>query len=211
MSSPGQLLAFMALSFLIIVIPGPSVLFVIGRALAYGRRTAIASAVGNELGMLVLATLVAVGVGSIVQRSESIVTVIRLVGAAYLIYLGVRAWRERGRLAITEAEIQPQDPWHAIRDGFVVGVANPKAILFFTAILPGFVDPGRGHVTLQLFLLGLIFALIALASDSVWGLAASQARQWFGRSPRRLAMVGGSGGLALIGLGVGIVVTGRRH
>ncbi len=211
MSSPGQLLAFMALSFLIIVIPGPSVLFVIGRALAYGRRTAIASAVGNELGMLVLATLVAVGVGPIVQRSASIVTLIRLVGAVYLIYLGLRAWRERGRLSIVEAEVTPQDPWRAIRDGFVVGVANPKAILFFTAILPGFVDPARGHVTLQLFVLGLIFALIALASDSVWGLAASQARQWFGRSPRRLALVGGSGGLALIGLGVGIVVTGRRH
>lgn len=78
MSSPGQLLAFMALSFLIIVIPGPSVLFVIGRALAYGRRTALASAAGNELGMLVLATLVAVGVGPVVQRSESIVTLIRL-------------------------------------------------------------------------------------------------------------------------------------
>jgi threonine/homoserine/homoserine lactone efflux protein len=201
----------MALSFLIIVIPGPSVLFVIGRALAYGRRTAIASAVGNELGMLVLATLVAVGVGPIVQRSASIVTLIRLVGAVYLIYLGLRAWRERGRLSIVEAEVTPQDPWRAIRDGFVVGVANPKAILFFTAILPGFVDPARGHVTLQLFVLGLIFALIALASDSVWGLAASQARQWFGRSPRRLALVGGSGGLALIGLGVGIVVTGRRH
>ena len=210
MSSPGQLLAFMALSFLIIVIPGPSVLFVIGRALAYGRRTALASALGNEVGMLVLATLVAVGVGPVVQRSESVVTLIRLVGAVYLISLGVRAWRERGRLAISEAEFQPQYPWHAIRDGFVVGVANPKAILF-TAILPGFVDPDRGHVTVQLFLLGLIFALIALASDSVWGLAASQARQWFGRSPRRLAMVGGSGGLALIGLGVGIVVTGRRH
>jgi threonine/homoserine/homoserine lactone efflux protein len=210
-SSPGQLLAFMALSFLIIVIPGPSVLFVIGRALAYGRRTAIASAVGNELGMLVLASLVAVGVGPVVQRSASIVAAIRLVGAAYLTYLGVRAWRERGRLAITEAHVEPRDPWRAIRDGFVVGVANPKAILFFTAILPGFVDPGRGHVTLQLFGLGLIFALIALASDSVWGLVASHARGWFGRSPRRLALVGGSGGLALIGLGVGSVVTGRRN
>lgn len=108
MSSPGQLLAFMALSFLIIVIPRPSVLFVIGRALAYGRRTVIASAVGNELGMLVLATLVAVGVGPIVQRSASIVTLIRLAGAIYLIYLGLRVWRERGRLsAILPGSVDP--------------------------------------------------------------------------------------------------------
>jgi threonine/homoserine/homoserine lactone efflux protein len=210
MVSPEHLVAFAALSALVIVVPGPSVLFVIGRALAYGRRTAIASAIGNELGVLVLAFLVAFGVGPVVERSASILVVVRLAGAAYLVYLGVRAWMERRRLAILRPDAQPQEPWRAVRDGFVVGVANPKAIIFFTAVLPGFADPSRGHVTVQLLVLGLIFALIALVSDSAWGIAASRARQWFGRSPRRLAMVGGSGGLALIGLGLGIAVTGRR-
>ncbi|HEX3328752.1 MAG TPA: hypothetical protein VHS27_02455 [Gaiellales bacterium] len=94
-------------------------------------------------------------------------------------------------------------------------MSSPGQLLAFMALGP-VVQRSESIVTVirlvgAVFLAGLIFALIALASDSVWGLAASQARQWFGRSPRRLAMVGGSGGLALTGLGVGIVVTGRRH
>jgi threonine/homoserine/homoserine lactone efflux protein len=206
----GHLLAFMAVSAVVIVVPGPSVVFVIGRALAYGRRTALATVVGNELGVLVLAVAVAFGVGAIVERSEVILTVVRLAGAGYLVYLGVRAWRDRQGLAILELEGRPRSVRRAVRDGFAVGVANPKAVIFFTAVLPEFTARGRGHVTLQLIVLGAVFTLIALVSDSAWGLAASRARAWFGRSPRRLTMVGGAGGLALIGLGLGIAVTGRR-
>jgi threonine/homoserine/homoserine lactone efflux protein len=153
---------------------------------------------------------VAFGVGAVVERSEAILTAVRLAGAAYLVYLGARAWRERHELAVLAPAGSAQGVGRSIRDGFAVGVANPKAVIFFTAMLPEFTDPGRGHVTAQLVLLGVVFALIALVSDSVWGLVASRARQWLGRSPRRMAMVGGSGGLALIGLGVGIAVTGRR-
>ena len=95
-------------------------------------------------------------------------------------------------------------------EGFVVGVANPKTIVFFAAVLPQFVDRAQGHVAVQMLLLGLVFNVIAVACDSVWGLAAATGRDWFARSPQRLSVVGGAGGLTMIGLGVTIAVTGRK-
>ncbi|MFG3043827.1 LysE family translocator [Streptomyces sp. NPDC048241] len=205
-----RLLAFAALSLLLIVVPGPSVLFVIGRALAHGRRAALTTVVGNTLGAYVLVAAVALGVGTVVERSVLAFTVLKLAGAAYLVYLGVTAWRGRGslRAAFTgdaPARSGPRTLW----DGFAVGVANPKTIVFFAAVLPQFTDPARGRVPLQMLLLGLVFNALALACDSAWGLAASAARDWFARSPRRLAAVGGAGGLAMVGLGVTVAVTGR--
>ncbi|RZU34800.1 threonine/homoserine/homoserine lactone efflux protein [Streptomyces sp. BK022] len=205
-----RLLAFAALSLLLIVVPGPSVLFVVGRALTHGRRAALTTVLGNTLGACVLVAAVALGVGSVVERSVLAFTVLKLAGAAYLVYLGVTAWRRRGSL---RAAFTPHAPAHSgprtLMDGFVVGVANPKTIVFFAAVLPQFTAPDRGRVPLQMLLLGLVFNAIALVCDSVWGLAASAARDWFARSPRRLAAVGGAGGLAMVGLGVTVAVTGR--
>jgi threonine/homoserine/homoserine lactone efflux protein len=206
--SLSQALAFGLASFLIIVIPGPTVLFVVGRALAYGRRTALVSVVGNEAGALVAVTAVAFGLGAVVERSVAVFTAVKLCGAAYLVFLGVRALRHRR--VETPDEPYGRGGWRAGLDGFLVGVANPKTVVFFAAVLPQFTDRSRGGVPLQMFTLGLIFVLIALVCDSVWSLAASGARAWFGRSPRRLRMVGGAGGLAMIGLGLGVAVTGRR-
>ncbi|WEO94496.1 LysE family translocator [Streptomyces sp. FXJ1.172] len=212
MVSADRLAAFAALSLLLIVVPGPSVLFVVGRALAHGRRAALTTVAGNTLGAYVLVGAVALGIGPVVERSLLVFTALKLAGAACLVYLGVRAWRQRGSLRAAFA--QASGPGHGfVRtfwEGFAVGVANPKTMVFFAAALPQFVDPGQGHVPGQMLLLGLVFNAIALASDSVWGLAASAARNWFARSPRRLAAVGGTGGLTMIGLGVTVAVTGRR-
>jgi threonine/homoserine/homoserine lactone efflux protein len=97
-----------------------------------------------------------------------------------------------------------------LRDGFVVGVTNPKAIIYFAALLPQFVDRTAGHVPLQLLLLGCIFLAIALVSDSIWALTAGLARSWLAQSPRRLELIGGIGGLAMIGIGARLAVTGRH-
>lgn len=209
--SPDRLLAFAAMSFLLIVVPGPSVLFTVGRALAHGRRAALSSVVGNAAGAYVLVVAVAFGVGAVVASSAVAFTVLKLAGAAYLVYLGVRTWRQRGSLpdAATDGGAA-HGSLRTLREGFVVGVTNPKTIVFFAAVLPQFVDPAQGHVTGQMLLLGLVFNVIALASDSVWGMGASAARDWFARSPRRLAAVGRIGGLSMIGLGVTVAVTGRR-
>jgi len=212
MVSMDRVLVFAAVSFLLIVIPGPSVLFVIGRALSYGRRTALMSVVGNALGAYVLVTCVAFGIGAVVERSVVVFTALKLAGAAYLVYLGIKALRQRESLtaAFAGSAPQPRSGVRTVWEGFTVGVANPKTIVFFAAVLPQFVDRARGHVALQMLLLGLVFAAIALVSDSVWGLVAATARGWFARSPRRLALVGEVGGLTMIGLGVALAATGRK-
>ncbi|XVS63316.1 LysE family translocator [Actinosynnema sp. CA-299493] len=209
MVSTDRLLAFAAMSFLLIVIPGPSVLFVVGRALAQGRRAALITVLGNTLGACALVVAVAFGVGAVVERSAVVFTTVKLAGAAYLVHLGVRAVRQRGAMHATFTAGGPaRGGLRTLWEGFAVGVANPKTIVFFAAVLPQFVDRAQGHVAAQMLLLGLVFNVIAVASDSIWGLAAATARTWFARSPRRLALVGGAGGLAMIGLGVTIATTG---
>jgi len=214
MVSLDRLAAFTAVAFLIIVIPGPSVLFTVSRALTYGRRTAVITVVGNTSGAYAQALLVAIGLGTLVERSIVVFTVLTLAGAAYLVYLGVSAFRHRRRLRDAMDAAFGERPvltnWRTIRDGFVVGFANPKVIVFFGAILPQFVNRQAGDVPLQMALLALLFALIALVSDCAWGFAAGTARAWFARSPRRLELIGGTGGLAMIGLGAALAVSGRK-
>lgn len=213
MVSTDRLLAFAAMSLLLIVIPGPSVLFVIGRALSQGRRAVLTTVAGNTLGAyaIVVAVAVAVGVGSVVERSVLLFTALKLAGAAYLVYLGVKAFRQRRSLrAEFGSEAAEYGQWRSLWEGFAVGVANPKTIVFFAAVLPQFVDRDQGHVTAQMLLLGLVFNLIAVVCDSTWGMVAATARSWFSRSPQRLSAVGGAGGLAMIGLGVTVAMTGRK-
>ncbi|MEV7725875.1 LysE family translocator [Streptomyces sp. NPDC087917] len=213
MVSSDRLSAFAVVSLLLIVIPGPSVLFVVGRALAHGRRAALTTVAGNTLGAYVLVVAVALGVGAVVERSVLVFTALKLIGAAYLVYLGVKAFRQRGALhgglTTTDAPAE-RGRLRTLGEGFVVGVANPKTTVFFAAVLPQFVEPERGSVTGQMLVLGLVFTLIALLSDSLWGLVAATTRDWFAGSPRRLSLVGGVGGLTMIGLGVSVAVTGRK-
>jgi threonine/homoserine/homoserine lactone efflux protein len=153
-----------------------------------------------------------VGVGVIVERSILVFTVIKFAGAAYLVYLGVQAIRHRRKVTEALAKGIPTvlPSRRVLRDGVVVGLTNPKNIVFFVVALPQFTNPAAGNVPLQMLVLGAVFVAIALMLDSVWALVASTARTWFSRSPRRLEMVGGTGGLMMIGLGATIAVTGRK-
>jgi threonine/homoserine/homoserine lactone efflux protein len=139
--------------------------------------------------------------------------VVKFAGAAYLVGLGVQAIRHRKSMAeALAAQLRPVTPLRAIRDGFVVGVANPKTIVFFIVALPAFTSSAPGHlpVQAQMLILGALFPVIALVLDSAWATAAGTARQWLVRSPRRLALIGGAGGLVMIGLGISVAVTGRK-
>jgi threonine/homoserine/homoserine lactone efflux protein len=210
MISSGHLVGFTLASLVIIVIPGPGVLFVVGRALAHGRRTALATAAGHAAGNYAVAACVAVGLGTLLQRSAQVFTVVKLAGALYLVFLGVQAIRHRHSLASAMSSAAgASDGWRALRDGFIVGITNPKTFILFGAILPQFVDRGAGNVPAQMLLLALISVGLGLACDSTWGLAASVLRGWFARSPRRYALVGGAGGLAMIGVGVTVALTGQ--
>ncbi|WP_327706730.1 LysE family translocator [Streptomyces decoyicus] len=212
MVSTDRLLAFAAMSLLVIVIPGPSVLFVIGRALAHGRRTALATVLGNVLGSYLLVAAVALGLGSLVEQSVAIFLAVKLAGAAYLVFLGVQAFRHRKdmKMGTVDKSGQPaRGDLRTIADGILVGVTNPKGIVFFAAVLPQFVDHAAGGLPAQMLILGLVPICIGLITDTVWGLTASAARHWFARSERRLSMIGGAGGFAMIGLGVTVAATGR--
>ena len=200
-----QLVAFAVASLLFIQVPGPSLLFTIGRALSVGRRDALLSVVGNALGLLVQVVAVAVGLGALVAASATAYTVVKLAGAGYVVYLGVQAIRHRAdaRRAMDRSVTPARtSPWGAVRTGLVVGMTNPKTIVFFVAFLPQFVDRTAGGTSGQVLLLGATFALLAVASDSVWALAAARARAWFGRRPSRLDALGVAGGSMMIGLGV---------
>jgi len=209
-----HVLAFAAVVTVLVAVPGPSVLFTISRALTVGRRAALLTVIGNELGLCVQVVAVAFGVGAVVERSAEVITVIRLAGAAYLVFLGVQAIRHRRSMAdALAARVAPVRPWRAIRDGFVVGAANPKTIVFFVIGLPELTTAAPGHlpVPMQMLILGSLFPAIALVLDSGWAAVAGTVRQWLVGSPRRLALIGGTGGLVLIGLGVSLAATGRKN
>jgi threonine/homoserine/homoserine lactone efflux protein len=205
-----NLLAFAAIAVVIIVIPGPSVLFTIGRALAVGRRSALLTVAGNAVGVALQVVAVAFGLGALVERSVTAFTVIKIIGAAYILYLGVQAIRHRH--AISEALGRQTDPIgsrRALLDGLVVGAMNPKTIVVLAAVMPAFADAGTGSVPLQLLAMGAVFPVVGVLSDGLWAVAAGTARAWLARSPRRLALVGGTGGLLMIGIGLNVAITGR--
>jgi threonine/homoserine/homoserine lactone efflux protein len=207
-----SLLAFALAAVALIVIPGPSVLFVIGRSLALGRAGGLLSVVGNALGMLPLVIAVALGIGAVVAQSVVLFTVIKVAGALYLIYLGIQAIRHRRHTAVThEAAPLRRSRWRILGEGFVVGLTNPKSLVFFVAVLPQFVDARSSSIPLQLFELGVVFLALALVFDSIWALAAGTAREWFGRSPKRVERLGATGGVLMIGLGGILAFTGAKH
>jgi len=213
MMPASHLLAFAALAIVLIAIPGPSVLFTISRALTAGRRSALFTVTGNELGEYAQVAAVAFGAGALAERSAAIFAIVKWAGAAYLVYLGAQAIRRRQSMTeALAARAAPVAPLRAVRDGFAVGVTNPKSIVIFVVVLPEFTDRAAGHLPLQaqMLILGGLFAAIALVLDSAWAAAAGTARQWLARSPRRLALVGGTSGLVMIGLGVSIAATGRN-
>ena len=206
-----HLLAFTVTAFVLIAIPGPSVLFTVSRAITLGRGAGVATVAGNTVGAFTQVVAVAFGIGPLVERSVALFTVLKLAGAAYLVFLGVQAIRHRQSLAeALGATIEQKTTTRIVIDGFTVGVTNPKVIVFFAAMLPQFVDRQAGNVPMQIIALGAIFAGIALISDSTWALAAGTVRNWLGRSQRRLELIGGIGGLAMIGIGTRLALTGRN-
>src|SRR5438105_3699734 len=211
MLSSDRLLAFAAAAFVVIAIPGPSVLFAVARALASGRRVAVLSVLGNAFGEYVQVIAVAFGIGALVQQSAAAFTALKLVGGCYLLYLGAKTFAQRRSLAAAlGADVESRSDQTSFVQGFTVGATNPKTVVFLAAILPQFVSRSSGNASGQILVLGLVFAVIALISDTVWVLAAGAFRTWFVRSPRRLELVGGVGGLGIAAVGAGFLISGRK-
>ena len=206
---PTRITEYLIAAIIIIIAPGPSVLFVIARAVSWGRKISVLTVAGNVTGSFVLSTLVALGLGPILQRWHIAYVAVQWGGGLYLIYLGIEAIRQR---AVHAADMTNQGPvapsvGKSIRDGFWVGVLNPKAIVFFAAVLPQFVDIDGGHVTSQLIFMGLVFCMLAFISDGSWGLLAGTARAWLATDNRRLERLRGFGGSIMIILGLAVLYT----
>jgi threonine/homoserine/homoserine lactone efflux protein len=212
MPPSNRLFEFVLAATAIILLPGPSVLFTIARGVSWGRKIAVATVIGNNLGSLVTSFLVALGVGPLLQHSKALYIAIQIAGGLYLVWLGIGTWRHRTAHAnqmLNAGDVAPSIR-RTIREGFMVGLLNPKSFVFFAAIFPQFVDRSRNVVT-QMMVLGVIFAVIAFISDSTWGILAGTARGWLASSPSRLVRLRTVGSSVMMGLGVYIVVTVRRH
>ena len=183
---PSRYPEYLIAAMIIILAPGPSVLFIIARAIAWGRATAIASVAGNA------------------TASELAFIGVQLLGGLYLIYLGLDAIKHSRIHAddmVNQGDVKPSNI-RSIKDGFWVGALNPKGLVFFAAILPQFVDKGSEQVTEQLVIMGATFAILAFFSDGTWGLIAGTVRQWLATSPQRLVLMRRIGGLVMITLGI---------
>lgn len=213
MISLHQALAFGVAAFVVFVIPGPSVIFVIGRALSFGRPVAMATVIGNAIGLMVIVLLAVLGLGALIQRSAQAFLLLKYLGAAYLVWLGIQAIRQRKDLhLVAEASGGRRTTARtAAWQGAVVTVTNPKGFLLMGAMLPQFVQRGHGGVSVQMLELGLLAVVIGMFSDVIWALLSSQFRDWFAKSPARSEAIGTVGGVSMIGLGLGLAVTGNPH
>ena len=201
---PSRLWEYLIATVLIILAPGPSVLFTIARAIAWGRVAAIATVIGNAFGMFLVSVLVAFGLGPLLQSSKLFYNGVQWAGGAYLIYLGFSAIAASRVDAQGMQRTEGSKPsfFTSLKNGFWVGVLNPKSIVFFAAILPQFVDQEKNNVTAQLLLLGAIFAAIAMLSDGSYGLLAGTVRSWLAGDVKRLIFMRRFGGVVMIGLGI---------
>lgn len=205
-----NLIAFGLASIPLILIPGPSVLFTIGRSLSLGRVGGLLTVVGNATGAFVITVAIAFGLGSILEESIVVFTIVKVLGAAYIAFLGVQAIRHRNRSIPGTTVVIHRRPISTLWEGFVVGVTNVKTIIFMVAVLPLFVHRASGNIPGQILLLGAVFVLVALISDSTWALVAGAARNWFGRSPKRMSGLGTTGGVMMIGLGASVLFLGHK-
>lgn len=207
MISVEALVAFIPVALVVVVVPGPSVLFYIGRALTDGHASALRTVAGNAAGLVVQVAVVAVGLGALLAMASWSLLALKFAGGLYIVWLGVQAWRHRRDLDLTDIADgrSSRTGLQDLRTGFVLGATNPKSLVLFTALLPQFV-PQSATAGAQIALLGATFVLIALVSDSVWAVAAARARGWLAGSARRLERVRGAGSAMLVGVGVWTVL-----
>lgn len=208
MVSGAHLAEFIYASVAIILAPGPSVMFAIARAVAWGRGSAILTVLGNAFGMLLLSLVIAFGLGPLLQRSDVLLISVQFTGGLYLIYLGFDALKHRQLHADDLVTIKADKPnrLDSIRQGFMVGVLNPKALVFFSAIFPQFVDQAAGSITTQMVWFGVLFSIMAFFLDGMWAMVVGSSRDWFVKSRGRLVLLRTLGGVVMIVLGVLVIV-----
>jgi threonine/homoserine/homoserine lactone efflux protein len=208
--SAQTLVLFAAAALALIVVPGPAVLYIVAQSIDRGRRAGLVSALGVATGGLVHVTAAAVGLSALLVSSATAFTVVKVAGAAYLIGVGLLTLLRRPEEPALEAP-RERRLRRVYGQGVLVNVLNPKTALFFLAFLPQFVDGDAGSVGVQIVVLGLLFVVLAVSSDSIWALAAGTASGWLRASRRFLAIRRYVSGAVFVGLGVLAAGTRRAH
>jgi len=205
--SLSTLTVFILATVAVVIVPGPSVTVIAANSLTAGTRAGLWSVLGTQLGVLLLIAVLALGFGTIMESIAPLFTVVRVVGAAYLVWLGVKLWRARGKTLQLRDEGTKLNAMGYVLQGFLVLCANPKALFFFGAFIPQFVNPSQ-PVMPQIFLLGGVFMLVAAILDSLYAIAAGRAGIWLTES--RVVWVERLSGTFLFGGGVWLLAQGQR-
>ena len=201
---------FVGAALVLLLIPGPAVLYIVGRSVEHGRRAGLVSIGGIHAATLVHVAAAALGLSAVLASSALAFGVVKYAGAAYLIWLGLRKIFGRSEAAEVAAASRERDHARLFRDGFVVNLLNPKTAIFFLAFLPQFVEPGRGHVAMQVAVLGLLFTALGFVTDSCYALAAGTAGNWLKRSRGYLTVERYVSGVLFIGLGLTAAFAGNQ-
>ena len=209
MIEPTKFALFVGVAWALIIAPGPDMLYVITRGMAHGPRVGILSAVGVISGILVHTTAAAFGLTLILQTSAFAFLAVKYVGAAYLIYLGVKAWRDKSTFSL-QTQTSVVSSRAVFWQGVLSNVLNPKIAIFFLAFLPQFVDKGSSQVTLQMVILGLTFAFFGLCFLLVVGYSSGAIGGWLTRRPHYAKFLQRLAGGILIGLGIRLALTERQ-
>jgi threonine/homoserine/homoserine lactone efflux protein len=202
-----SLLLFFSAALVLLAIPGPAVFYIVGRSIGQGRSAGLVSALGIGAGTLVHVAAAAVGLSALLMSSAIAFSAVKYLGAAYLIYLGIQKLRSEDSFQPAE-EAARTSLSRVFGQGIIVNVLNPKTALFFFAFLPQFVDPARGNVALQILVLGTLFAVMGVTSDSLWALFAGTVAQRLKRNVRALRAQRYLSGGMLISLGVVTALAG---
>jgi threonine/homoserine/homoserine lactone efflux protein len=200
---------FSVAAILLLLTPGPAVLYIVARSVEQGRIAGLASACGITTGTLVHVLAAALGLSALLASSALAFAIVKYAGAGYLIYIGCRRILSRADTPATQVEVPRRSLGRLYRDGFVVNLLNPKTALFFLAFLPQFVDASRGAVAFQIVFLGLTFTLMGLTSDGLYALLAGTAGGWVKRNQHYLRWERFVTGGLFIGLGVTAALAGN--
>jgi threonine/homoserine/homoserine lactone efflux protein len=208
--SKENLLLFSGAAMVLLLIPGPAVLYIVARSVAQGRTAGLVSVLGIHAATFIHVLAAALGLSVLLLSSALAFNIVKYAGAAYLVYLGLRKIFGPAEAAGANGELKQYSHAKLFRDGFVVNLLNPKTALFFFAFLPQFVDVSRGHVPMQITLLGLVFVVLGFFTDSAWALLAGTAGGWLKRSRGYVRFERYGSGLLFIGLGVVAAFSGSK-
>jgi threonine/homoserine/homoserine lactone efflux protein len=205
-----NLLLFAGAALVLLLIPGPAVLYVVARSVAQGRKAGIVSVLGIHTATLIHIAAAALGLSVLVLSSALAFNIVKYAGAAYLIWLGLRKLFGPAEAIGLNGELQRYSHARLFRDGFLVNLLNPKTALFFLAFLPQFVDVGRGHVAMQITILGLMLAVLGVCTDSAYALLAGTVGAWLKRSRGYVKFERYGSGVLFVGLGVTAALSGTK-